>query len=102
MDSLSELSRSLYALAFFIGLLSLLPIYLFWTNNRKKIRTLSPAGWNRGPSDPLFGDLAVAMKTGSLHPLAETQGGQRGLRPPHFSKWGGQAPPVCNEFVGVV
>ena len=35
-------------------------------------------------------------------PLAETQGGQGGLRPPHLSKWGGQAPPVCNEFVGVV
>lgn len=85
MDSLSELSRSLYALAFFIGLLSLLPIYLFWTNNRKKIRTLSPAGWNRGPSDPLFGDLAVAMKTGSLHHYLLEQ--HKGGRCPVVAFW---------------
>ena len=48
-----------------IGLFSIL-FYIFWIRCNSKRSKLIP-GWNKEPSDPLLGDLAVAMSAGSLH-----------------------------------
>ena len=51
-----------------VGLLSIL-FYFFWIrwNSKRSTSSKMIPGWNKKPSDPVLGDLAVAMSAGSLH-----------------------------------